>query len=376
MSGTVLIVDDSSADRALLRTILSRAGYTVHEVARGREAIHQARQLRPHILILDVNLPDMSGFDVCRAVRSEREISNVPVLMLTVRHDDTDVVAGLDAGADDYVAKDSASEIILGRVRRLIEFRQISGLAMLNQQLAQVGRLLTGIVHEIRGPLSVIRGNAELLRMEAGAEGEQSQWIDSIIRSTRLLQIRLDHLMAAVRDSSGEMRLIDPAVVLREAVDLFIKGMPPGDRALLVEQDCDRLLPAVRGDGGRLMQVLLNVLSNAREAIARSGQPGRILVRTGTTRDEDGSWVTIDVIDQGTGIPDTFLERIFEPFFTTREEGTGYGLYLAAQILKEQSGRITARNNTDRGATFTIWLPEAQTAEGQCASAMPLGESG
>jgi signal transduction histidine kinase len=82
-------------------------------------------------------------------------------------------------------------------------------------------------------------------------------------------------------------------------------------------------------------------------------------VRTATTRDEECSWVTIDVIDDGPGIPEAFLGRIFEPFFTTREEGTGYGLYLAAQILKEQSGRITARNNPDRGATFTLWLPEA-----------------
>ena len=79
MSGTVLIVDDSAADRALLRTILGRAGYTVHEVARGQEAIRQARQVRPHVIILDVNLPDMSGLDVCRAVRAEREIANVPV---------------------------------------------------------------------------------------------------------------------------------------------------------------------------------------------------------------------------------------------------------------------------------------------------------
>jgi signal transduction histidine kinase len=360
MSGSVLIVDDSSADRALLRTILGRAGYSVHEVPRGRDAIRQVREIRPHVIILDVNLPDMTGFDVCRAVRANPEISNVPVLMLTVRHDDTDIVAGLEAGADDYVAKDSAGEIILGRVRRLIEFRQMSGLAMLNQQLAQVGRLLTGIVHEIRGPLSVIRGNAELLRMEAAPEGEPAQWVDSIIRSTRLLQVRLDHLMAAVRDSSGEMQLIDPSHVLREAVDLFIKGMPPGDKAVSVEQDCDRPLPRVLGDAGRLMQVVLNLLGNAREAIVRSGQKGRIIVRTGTARDDAGSWVTIEVIDEGTGIPEPFLERIFEPFFTTRDEGTGYGLYLAAQIVREQSGRISARNNPDRGATFTIRLPEAK----------------
>ena len=113
----------------------------------------------------------------------------------------------------------------------------MSGLAMLNQQLAQVGRLLTGIVHEIRGPLSVIRGNAELLRMESSG-GEQAQWIDSIIRSTRILQVRLEHLMAAVRDSSAEMQLIDPSAVVREAVDLFVKGLPPGDRSIQVEMEC------------------------------------------------------------------------------------------------------------------------------------------
>jgi signal transduction histidine kinase len=359
MSGTVLIVDDSAADRALMRAILSRAGYTVHEVARGHDVIPRARQIRPHVIILDVNLPDMSGLDVCRAVRAEREIANVPVLMLTVRHDDTDVVAGLDAGADDYVVKDAAGAIILGRVRRLIEFRQMAGLAMLNQQLTQVGRLLTGIVHEIRGPLSVIRGNAELLRMEAREE-EQTQWIDSIIRSTRILQVRLDHLMAAVRDSSAEMQLIDPLEVVREAVDLFIKGLPPDDRSVRVEMECSSPLPRVHSDPGRLMQVLLNLLSNAREAIDRTGHGGRIAVRTRTTQDDGRSWVTIEVMDDGPGIPEAFLGRIFEPFFTTREEGTGYGLYLAAQILEEQSGRLTARNNPDRGATFALWLPASE----------------
>ena len=90
--------------------------------------------------------------------------------MLTVRHDDSDVLAGLEAGADDYVAKDSAGAIVLGRVRRLIQFRQMSSMAMLNQQLVQVGRLLAGIVHEIRGPLSVIRGSAEVLQLNEPAE--------------------------------------------------------------------------------------------------------------------------------------------------------------------------------------------------------------
>ena len=156
--GAVLIVDDSASDRALLRTILGRAGYTVYEVAKGGDAVQKAKEIRPHIVILDVNLPDLNGLAVCRAIRADVDVGSVPVLMLTVRDDDTDVLAGLEAGADDYVAKDSAGAIVLGRVRRLIQFRQMSSMAMLNQQLVQVGRLLAGIVHEIRGPLAVIRG--------------------------------------------------------------------------------------------------------------------------------------------------------------------------------------------------------------------------
>jgi signal transduction histidine kinase len=374
MSGSVLIVDDSAADRALLRTILGRAGFAVREVARGQDVIRQARQIRPHVIILDVNLPDMSGLEVCRAIRSEREIATVPVLMLTVRHDDTDIVAGLEAGADDYVVKDAAGEIIVGRVRRLIEFRQMAGLATLNEQLTQVGRLLTGIVHEIRGPLSVIRGNAELLRLEVSGE-EPAQWIDSILRSTRILQVRLDHLMAAVRETSSEIQLIDPSAVVLEAVELFAKGLPPTDRSVRVDAECAAAVPLIHADPGRLLQVLLNLLSNAREAIARTDGEGRILVRTGTRREEDRSWVTIEVIDDGPGIPDSFLDRIFEPFFTTRDDGTGYGLYLAAQILKEHAGRITVGNNPDRGATFTLWLPQAEGNAAGPGGGTPVAEA-
>ena len=233
--GAVLIVDDSAADRILLRTILSRAGYKVYEVSKGREVLQKAREVRPHVIILDVNLPDLNGFEVCRAIRADREIASVPVLMLTVRHDDSDVLAGLEAGADDYVAKDADGTIVLGRVRRLIEFRQMSGLAMLNQQLVQIGRLVAGIMHEIRGPLSVIRGSAELLRMNESLGDEDSQWVEAILRNSHVLQLRLDHLMAAVRNRSSDVQVIDLPPLLRESADLFVKGLSP-----IGSQDRDR----------------------------------------------------------------------------------------------------------------------------------------
>jgi signal transduction histidine kinase len=360
--GTVLIVDDSAADRALFRTILERGGCTVFEVARGSETIAKALEVRPHVIVLDVNLPDLDGLDVCRALRADSRVQNVPVLMLTVRHDDDDVLAGLQAGADDYVAKDSAPELILARVRRLVQYQQLVAMTMLNRQLVQVGRLLAGIIHEIRGPLSVIRGSAELLSANLVADHPEAQWVDSILRATQVLQVRLEHLMATVRSGPAQLHTVELEPLLREAADLFGKGLPPGQRGVQVEILCDRALPLVLADSGRVIQVLIDLLSNAHQAISSARALGLITIRADSRVQDDGAWVVIEVRDDGPGIPDNYLTRIFEPFFTTKESGSGYGLYLASEIVKEQCGRLTACNLPDGGACFTIWLRQATEA--------------
>ena len=354
---SVLIVDDSSTDRALFRTILTRVGYTVHEVAKGRETLAKAREVRPHAIILDVNLVDTDGHTVCRELRADAEFANVPVLMLTVRDNDADVLAGLEAGADDYVAKDSPPEILLARVRRLVQFRQMSIVAVLNEQLVQVGRLLAGIVHEIRGPLSVIRGSAELMRLQLSANDPHLQWIEPILRNAQLLQVRLEHLMATVRSGPARVEVIDAAPLAREAADLFLKGTDPRGQQVGIETEFADPLPRVKADAGRLIQVFLNLFGNAHEAITEARARGKITLRAFADRDVDREWVKIEVADDGPGIPEAHLERIFEPFFTTKETGSGYGLYLAAEILNEQGGRLTARNRPGGGACFTVWLP-------------------
>ncbi len=357
--GAVLIVDDSSADRALFRTILTRAGYTVHEASRGKETVARVKELRPHAIVLDVNLPDTDGHAVCRALKADVETAGVPVLMLTVRDNDADVLAGLEAGADDYVAKDSAPEIVLARVRRLIQFRRLAMVAVLNEQLVQVGRLLAGIVHEIRGPLAVIRGSAELMRLQIPANDPSLQWVEPILRSAKLLQVRLEHLMATVRSGASILECVEPGPIVNEATELFTRGTDPRGTKVAVDCDCEDHLPPVKIDGGRLIQVLLSLLGNAHEAIVQSGRGSRVKVETRVLYEDGNAWVTISVSDNGPGIPETYLERIFEPFFTTKDSGTGYGLYLASEILKEMKGRLTVSNNSAGGACFTIWLPAA-----------------
>ena len=358
----VLIVDDSPADRALFRTILTRAGYSVYETSKGREAAAQVKEHRPHAVVLDVNLPDIDGRAVCRALKADPDTGAVPVLMLTIRDNDADVLAGLEAGADDYVAKDSASEIILARVRRLIQFRQLTAVALLNEQLVQVGRLLAGIVHEIRGPLAVIRGSAELMRYHLAPDDPNQQWVDPILRSTQVLQIRLEHLMATVRGGPCRLEPLELGTLVRESTELFLKGTDPRGNQVIVEANCPSHIPRALADAGRLIQVLLCLLGNAHEAITQAKRSGRVVAKTGTACADGRDWVTIEVSDNGPGIPEPLLDRIFEPFFTTKDTGSGYGLYLASEILKEQQGRLTVCNSPQGGACFTIWLPSALAA--------------
>ncbi len=364
----VLIVDDSPADRALFRILLNRAGYTVHEASRGGEALARAREVRPHAIVLDVNLPDIDGHTVCRQIRSDPEVGGVPILMLTVRDNDADVLSGLEAGADDYVTKDSPGEIFLARIRRLIQYRQMTTVAALNEHLVQVGRLMAGIVHEIRGPLSVIRGSAELMKYQLAPGDSCLQWIDPILRNAQVLQVRLEHLMATVRSGPALLAMVELPPLIRESADLFLKGTDPRGNQVSVEVIIPERVPHVRADAGRLLQVFLNLFGNAYEAIGALRTGGRITVRVVVGEGAEQSWVKVDVSDDGPGVPEALLERIFEPFFTTKESGSGYGLYLASEILKEQGGRLTVCNQPEGGACFTVWLPRLTMGQPQTAA--------
>ncbi len=364
---TVLLVDDSPSDRALFRLILGRAGFSVHELSRGLDAVAKAREIRPHIVVLDVNLPDTDGHAVCRAIRADPVCAGLPILMLTGKGHDDDVLAGLEAGADDYLAKDEAGEIILARVRRLVQFRKLATISVLNEQLAQVGRLVAGIIHEIRAPLTVIRGNAELIALELDGNSPAAAWVEPILRSVKTLQVRLDHLMAAVRSGPCDPSPLDLLPLLREAVNLFQKGTDPRSGNVAVDLHADEVVPIVRVDAGRMIQVVLNLLSNAREAIVAVQSEGRVIVRARSVIEDGVVRVRVDVLDDGPGIPHGHLDRIFEPFYTTKDGGTGYGLYLASEILREHGGRLTAENLDHRGACLSIWLPLCEPASDPAA---------
>ena len=365
---SALLIDDDPARRAATRAILDGAGLTF-ELACRDDAEARARALRPHLALVALDLGGDEVPAICSGLREALAGLGAAIVLVVEGHPEAGgctarrVEAALEAGADDVLALDEIPAVAARRVGRLLGFRQLAAMATLNEQLAQVGRLVAGIVHEIRSPLTVIRGNAELMMLELGPDHAADTWIRPIVRNARTLQDRLEHLMAAVRVGPAAPRLLDVVPLVRESISLFEKGVDSRRGRVAIELVLaldGRPIPPVLVDPGRLIQVVLNLLANAHEAILAGRAHGRIEVRVRDVpvRGE----VEIVVHDDGPGIADGFLARVFEPFFTTKEKGTGYGLYLAAEILREHGGRLTACNHRDGGACFSIHLPAAPAA--------------
>lgn len=379
---SALLIDDDPVRRSAVAALLADAGLAIAAPS-SPEAEDQptdpagalvalAIEHRPHLLALAL---DRAGAGPAEVVATFHRLrTGIPgdgMALLVIADSDAGadrVAAALAGGADEVLDPGDLPILAVGRVRRLVHFRQLAALAILNEQLAQVGRLVAGIVHEIRSPLTVIRGHAELMALELGPGHPAEARIEPILRNARTLQVRLDHLMAAVRISPRTAPILDVVPLVRESISLFEKGTDPSRGRvridLVVGGPGDEAgagsIPWVRVDPGRLIQVVLNLLSNAHEAIVAERDSGRVEVRIEPSRDPDE--VRIEVHDDGPGINARFLDRVFEPFFTTKEGGTGYGLYLAAEILREQGGRLTACNPDSGGACFSIHLPVARAA--------------
>ena len=367
MATALLIVDDLG-QRAAGRAALLRADLAVVEEATGFDALARARELRPNLVLLALRLRGADVPGLCRSLRAEHPCTATAIVVLSSGRaeasDNEDEAAriteALASGAEDSLSVDEVPSVASSRIRRLLHFQQLAAMAILNEQLAQVGRLVAGIVHEIRAPLTVIRGNAELMALELGEDHAAKVWIEPILRNARTLQVRLGHLMAAVRVGPSDPQPLDVVPLVRESISLFEKGIDTRrDRIAVDFVDATPPVPPplVLVDAGRLIQVVLNLLANAHDAILSDGPEGRIEARVES--DPDGREVRVIIQDDGPGVGPGFIGRIFEPFFTTKPGGTGYGLYLAAEILREHGGRLTVRNPDGGGACFSIHLPAA-----------------
>ncbi len=410
----VLVVEDNADMRRLLRMLLA-SEFRVQTARNGREALQLLDGWQPDVVLSDVMMPEMTGLELCRAVKSDPRTARVPLLLVTSKADREMRVEGLELGADDYVTKPFHPRELLARVRSFARLSRLQTLlsarnaeleAALRElgeaqarlvhraKMSSLGQLVAGIAHEINNPVGFIQGNLHFLEeytqqlMGALEAFEAAAREDAEIRS-RLASVRkernldaivadVDSVMVAIREGvQRTLRIVADlrtfsrldrsevlSVDLHESLDCTLNLLRGRLKGIEVVREFGDI-PVVLCLGGQLNQVFMNLLTNAADAV--KDREGRIVIRTGCAA---GDKVFVEVLDNGVGIAPEHREHIFEPFFTTKDvgEGTGLGLSISYGVIERHGGTIQVTSTPGQGTCFRVEIPinlEAPEAHGR-----------
>lgn len=402
----ILIADDSPIARLTLKKSLNAWGYDVDTCEDGLSAWERIHQSPPEIAIIDWEMPAINGIDLCKMIQEDESLPYIYLIMITARNDTAEIVTGLEAGADDYIIKPPAKEVLRSRVAvgvRTVEYEK--SLAKKNEQLqlyssemeklveerskqlahsdriATVGMLAAGVAHEINNPLTFISTNLQVLttlwadispaleKCETDEETQDqldfaleefpsitSDMQDGVTRITRIVE----GLKAFThKKHTDKPEPCDINNCIDHALDLCHNALK---YHVEIIKDLDESLNQVLADSQQIEQVLVNLCINAADAMQDlPNKDGKLYV---TTENQDDK-VLLTVADTGPGIPQQKLKDIWQPFFTTKPvgKGTGLGLPISMNIIEEHNGTIKVANQETGGAVFTIALPASSTGD-------------
>lgn len=376
----ILVVDDSAANRNMLVRRLQRQGYSAEEARSGPEALDRVAAENYDLVLLDLMMPVMDGFEVLARMKQDRRMRTIPVVMISALDEIDSVVRAIEMGAEDYLLKPFDPVLLRARIGALLEKKRLRDELTVQEKMASLGALTAGIAHEIKNPLNFVLNFAELseeLAVELRTHLKDREELAALaadleanIHKIREHGARADSIIRSMLDHSrgqpGERRSTDLNGLVREFVNLAFHGIRAQDNTFQagLEFDFDLAVGMVQIIPQDLSRVFLNVAGNAFYALRKRAEkkvPGYSPCLRAATRDL-GDRVEIRIHDNGSGIPKDFLGRVFDPFFTTKSagEGTGLGLSISYEIVvQEHRGEMRVDSIEGEFTEFTIIIPRA-----------------
>lgn len=407
----ILNVDDTEPLRYAKTRILRRGGYRVEEAASGALAMEMAEKLRPSLVLLDVKLPDMSGIEVCRRLKTK-----YPALLVLQTSatfvTGADRIAGLDSGADAYLTQPVEPDELLAAVKALLRMRaaeeglrqandlleqrvaqrteelrirtvqleesyrrlrheidereKVEAVLRQSQKMEALGQLTGGIAHDFNNLLGAISGSLQLIekRIKKG-KFDIGRYLDAALTGTARAAKLTSRLLAFSRQQTLNLNAVDVNELIDGLADMLRRSM--GEQ-IIIEIDLNADPAWIKCDENQLENALLNLAINARDAMPEGGT-FKIETRHERLEKPDrqqnlmaGDYVVLTVSDTGTGMPKAVLERAMEPFFTTKPigRGTGLGLSMIYGLMSQCGGGIAIESEEGKGTAVRLFLASAQ----------------
>ena len=344
---TIVNVDDYGPGRYARTKVLTQAGFRVEEASTGHEALRLAAELKPEMLVLDINLPDLSGMEVCQRIKQNPQTAGIVVLHITASlMEPADMVRGLEGGADSYLIEPVDPAVLVATVRALLRARQAEeALRRSNDELQHFAYM---VAHELTEPIRMIVSYTQLLTSKYGGKLNESEdeFIGQTVSAAKRMQLFVNDILSFSVAAAPERKFSPVSVESILETALFELQISIQESGAVVTHDP---LPVVMGNEMRLIRLFTNLIANSikyrREAVPR------IHI---SVVEQDTAW-RFAFADNGMGIDSQYWGRIFTMFkrLHGREyPGSGIGLALCKRIVENHGGNIWLESQPGEGSTF------------------------
>jgi len=356
----ILVVEDNP-DMLNFIALQLKDNYQAIGAKDGQEGLELAKKYLPDLVVTDIMMPKMSGYDLLKAMREDYSLKNIPVIFLTAKAGLDMKIEGLEYGADDYLIKPFNSQELLARVKNLITIRELQRELYSIAKLASVGQLAAGTAHEINNPLAASMTELRVLKrefVEQNKDVNKERLNELILRSyTSLERIEkiVKNLLSFSRKNREGVKFDDIHEGLNSTLSVLRHELK--DKISVHKQYCSD--GKIECDLGKLNQVFMNVILNSTQAIKNKGN-----IWITTARKADSFIVSIR--DDGEGIKKEHLNRVLAPFFTTKDvnQGVGLGLTVSYNLIKEHGGDMAIKSEHGKGTEAIIAIPIKVKAKG------------
>jgi signal transduction histidine kinase len=363
---TVLIVDDTPANIDVLSQILEEEGYTISVATNGQAALELAPMSHPDLILLDVMMPGIDGFETCRQLKANEETASIPVIFITAKSETEDVIQGFSLGGVDYISKPFRHEEVCARIRNHLQMQNLlRQLEIQNKELLELNKLknqFLGIAaHDLRGPLTSIKGFSRFLIDDSDKLPKETRldFTENIHLASKVMLNLIGNLLDVSVIESGALQL---DLQLASFKDLILQQarlhqFSAGKKNIALNFELDDI-PHCTFDPNRIGQVLDNLISNA----IKFSPPGTTVL---LQLEQNDDFTVFSIQDEGPGITLEDQEKLFHQFQklsarpTAGESSHGLGLSIAKIMVEAHHGKLEFFSKVGEGATFRLSLPRS-----------------
>lgn len=353
----IYIIDDVNENLQVLGNILKQNGYNISVARNGEQALIGIPKKQPDLVLLDISMPGMDGFEVCERLKSDSTISEIPIIFLTARTETEDIVKGFKTGGVDYITKPFNADELLVRVKTHLELKEArEELVNLNATKDKFFRI---IAHDLKSPLASLFSFTELFQsnINSYSKEEIKEYLNVLNRNTELTSKLLENLLTWARSQSGKIQFEPENFSVKELVMeniSLLKSVAQEKQLHLYSEDIEDL--TIYADRNMITTVLRNLISNA---IKFTPHNGKVSVRVETKETK----LIMSVIDTGLGVKQEDINKLFKidqhhtTLGTNKEKGTGLGLILCKEFVNRHNGEIWVESELEKGSAFKFTLP-------------------